>query len=190
MRKKSIFAVFLLAVVSSLASAQSVVPLSSVANLDVPRYLGRWYEIAKFPNRFQKKCIAETTAEYALQPDGSLSVLNQCRQANGEFDYALGHARQIGGSHSAKLEVRFAPSWLGFLPFVWGNYWVIDLDAEYQLAAVGEPNREYLWILSRTPQVDSARYEALLARLKGLGFDTQRLEVTNHPTANSRMTRS
>jgi apolipoprotein D and lipocalin family protein len=174
-------ATLLVVMASSLAIAQSVVPVNSVANLEVPRYLGRWYEIAKFPNRFQKKCVAETTAEYALQPDGSLSVLNQCRQANGEFESALGHARQVGGRHSAKLEVRFAPSWLGFLPFVWGNYWVIDLDGEYQLAAVSDPNREYLWILSRTPQVDSVRYEALLARLTGLGFDAKRLEVTIQP---------
>ena len=87
-------------------------------------------------------------------------------------------ARQVGPSTSAKLEVRFAPAWLAFLPFVWGNYWVIDIDEDYQLVAVSEPNKEYLWILSRTPSIDPARYNALLNRLRQKGFDLEKLEVT------------
>ena len=91
---------------------------------------------------------------------------------------ALGGGRQIGDATSSKLEVRFAPAWLSFLPMVWGDYWVIDLDPSYQLVAVSEPKREYLWILSRSPKVDPAAYDALLARLSGQGFDLQRLEKT------------
>ena len=89
---------------------------------------------------------------------------------------ALGEARQLGAADSPRLKVRFAPAWLGWLPLVWGDYWVIDLDDAYQLVAVSEPGRDYLWVLSRTPQVDAAAYEALLGRLAAQGFDLKRLE--------------
>ena len=158
------------------ASAQA--PLTTIAALDVPRYMGRWYEIAKFPNWFQRKCVADTSANYQLLADGSVEVLNQCRQKNGEMQQALGAARQIGPATSPKLQVRFAPAWLSVLPFVWGNYWVIDLDERYELVAISEPKREYLWVLSRSPQVEPARYQALLGRLKALGLGTDKLEVT------------
>ena len=158
--------------------ASTQAPLPTIAALDVPRYMGRWYEIAKFPNWFQRKCVADTSANYQLLADGSVEVLNQCRQKNGEMQQALGAARQIGPATSPKLQVRFAPAWLSVLPFVWGNYWVIDLDERYELVAISEPKREYLWVLSRSPQVEPARYQALLSRLKALGLDTDKLEVT------------
>lgn len=153
-------------------------PLQTIASLDVPRYMGRWYEIAKFPNWFQKKCESRTVAEYSLQANGQLKVLNRCRMADGKEDMAEGVAKQIGAANSAQLKVRFAPSWLSLLPFVWGDYWVIDLDSDYQLVAVSEPSREYLWVLSRTPQVDAKAYEALLARLRAQGLNTDKLEMT------------
>ena len=152
--------------------------LKSISALDVPRYMGIWYEIAKFPAWFQKKCVADTQAAYSLQPDGRVQVINRCRQDSGEMKEALGSARQIGGAASSKLEVRFAPAWLSFIPAVWGDYWVIDLNPTYQLVAVSEPKREYLWILSRSAKVDPAVYDALLARLSSQGFDLQRLEKT------------
>lgn len=152
--------------------------LKSISSLDVPRYMGTWYEIAKFPAWFQKKCVADTRAEYTLQPDGGVQVINRCRQDSGEMKEALGSGRQIGDAASSKLEVRFAPAWLSFLPMVWGDYWVIDLDPAYQLVAVSEPKREYLWILSRSAKVDPVAYDALLARLSSQGFDLQRLEKT------------
>ena len=167
-----------LCLASATASGQTVAPLKPIDSLEVPRYLGRWYEIAKFPNWFQRKCASDTAADYALLPDGSLSVLNQCRQANGTWDKAQGQAKQMGDLHSATLQVRFAPAWLSFLPWVWGDYWVVDVDDTYELAAVSEPKREYLWILSRTPEVDAARYTALLARLQAMGLDTGRLVKT------------
>lgn len=157
---------------------QSANDLKSISALDIPRYMGTWYEIAKFPAWFQKKCVSDTRAEYTLQPDGRVQVINRCRQDSGEMKEALGSGRQIGDAASSKLEVRFAPAWLAFLPAVWGDYWVIDLDPAYQLAAVSEPKREYLWILSRSAKVDPAAYDALLARLSRQGFDLQRLEKT------------
>jgi apolipoprotein D and lipocalin family protein len=153
--------------------------VKTIATLDVPRYLGTWYEIAKFPNWFQKKCASNTKAVYSAKPDGNLRVLNSCKTAAGETSEAEGLARQIGSKDSPKLEVRFAPEWLSFLPLVWGDYWVIDIDSQYQLAAVSDPRREYLWVLSRTPQLDPKVYADLLQRLKQQQFDIQKLEVTS-----------
>lgn len=154
------------------AQAQDPAPLKAIPGLDVPRYMGTWYEIARFPNRFQAQCVRDTSAQYQLRPDGRLDVLNQCRQADGSVSKALGEARQTG---PATLQVRFAPAWLSFLPMVWGNYWVVDLDEAYTLSAVSEPSRQYLWVLSRTPVVDEARYQALLRRLKQQGLAVERL---------------
>ncbi len=153
-------------------------PLTTVPRLDIARYLGTWYEIAKFPNRFQRMCAANTQAEYRGLESGQIEVINRCQKASGEMAEAVGKARLVGEAGSPKLQVRFAPAWLSFLPMVWGNYWVIDLDDNYQLAAVSEPQREYLWILSRTPKVEPAVYAALLKRLQTQGFDTQRLEFS------------
>lgn len=153
-------------------------PLQTIPTLDVARYQGTWYEIAKYPNSFQKKCVRNTRADYQPQPNGTLQVLNRCVTADGQTIEALGEARQVGPADSPKLEVRFAPAWLSFLPLVWGDYWVIDLDPQYQLVAVSEPKREYLWVLSRTPQVDATAYQALLKRLAQRGFDLERLQLS------------
>jgi apolipoprotein D and lipocalin family protein len=164
---------------SSQALAQQADPgVKTIATLDLPRYLGTWYEIAKFPNWFQRKCVSNTKATYSAKPDGNLRVLNSCKTAAGETSEAEGLARQIGSKDSPKLEVRFAPEWLSFLPLVWGDYWIIDLDSQYQLVAVSDPRREYLWVLSRTPQLDPKVYADLLQRLKQQQFDIQKLEIT------------
>ena len=163
------------------AADASPAPGEPIAALDVPRYMGTWYEIARYPNWFQKKCVGDTRADYSLQPNGRVQVINRCREASGELSEAVGMARQIGAADSPKLEVRFAPAWLSFLPMVWGDYWVIDLDPDYRLVAVSEPSREYLWVLSRTPAVDAQAYEALLARLAARGFDPGKLERTTQP---------
>ena len=155
-------------------------PLRTIGALDVPRYMGTWFEIAKYPNRFQRKCVSNTRAEYTPLADGTVQVLNRCTRDDGVVDEALGQARQVGDSRSPKLEVRFAPAWLSFLPWVWGNYWVVDLDPEYQLVAVGEPKREYLWILARTPTVNARAYEELVARLEKQGYDSRKIQISKH----------
>lgn len=175
------FVVSLLAPPAAVAQTGPVpAPLQTIERLDVGRYLGTWYEIAKYPNRFQRQCVADTQALYRQREDGQLDVVNRCRQSNGEMTEAVGRARQIGAADSPKLEVRFAPAWLSWLPMVWGDYWVIDLDPAYQLVAVSEPKREYLWVLSRTPAVDAAAYQALLGRLQVKGFDLSKLEKSGH----------
>lgn len=160
------------------APADGVKPLATIASLDVPRYMGTWYEIAKFDNRFQKQCVGSTTATYSAMPDGTVQVVNRCRTASGESDVAIGAARQVGNANSPKLKVRFAPAFLSFLPMVWGDYWIVDLDPNYQLAAVSEGKREYLWILARMPKVDKATYDALAARLAAQGLDVSKLVPT------------
>jgi len=160
-------------------AANAARPLQPIETLVVPRYMGVWYEIAKFPNAFQKKCVGDTTATYNVGEDGRVQVVNRCRTADGTSEVADGVARQLGGATSPKLKVRFAPAFLSFIPMVWGDYWVIDLDDKYQLSAVSEPKREYLWILSRTPQVAPADYDALLTRLTAQGLDVSKLVRTS-----------
>lgn len=150
-------------------------PLETVAHVDLQRYTGTWYEIASYPNRFQKGCVA-TRADYRLLEDGRIEVLNQCRQENldGTLRSARGLARVADPVSNARLEVSF------FRPF-WGDYWVIDLDPDYQWAVIGHPGRDYLWILSRTPLIDEALYQRLLAGLPARGYDPQRLQRTLQP---------
>ena len=176
MHFKTLFAAWALACAATLAQAAE--PLTTVPALDVPRYMGTWYEIAKLPNWFQRKCASSTRAQYSLQADGRVQVANSCRLASGEFDDALGVARQVGAANSPKLKVRFAPAWLSLIPAVWGDYWVVELDDNYQWAAVSEPGRQYLWILSRNPRMEPAVYADVLARLTRKGLDLQKLELT------------
>ena len=173
---KTVFSALLIAACCVSAWAQT--ELATIASLNVPRYMGTWYEVAKYPNRFQKNCASNTSAVYQAQPNGGVRVTNRCTEADGKVKEAAGEARQIGNATSPKLEVRFAPAWLSFLPFVWGDYWVIDLDADYQLAAVSEQSREFLWILSRTPAPNAEAYNQLLERLAKKGFDIKKIEVT------------
>lgn len=176
---KSSVSAALLSLSSLTAGAQVLAaPLSPIESLDVARYMGTWYEIAKFPNTFQKKCVAASRADYSLQPNGTIQVVNRCKVLSGETDQVIGDARQLGPATSPILKVRFAPAWLSFLPWVWGDYWVIDLDPAMQLVAVSEPRRQYLWVLARTTKVKPAAYEALLARLAQKGFDPRGLVLT------------
>ena len=152
--------------------------LQTVPHVDLVRYLGTWYEIASFPQSFQRGCTA-TTATYAKRPDGDIDVLNRCRKGSlqGKEDSAKGRARVVDHSTNAKLKVSF------FRPF-WGDYWIIDLGPEYEYAVVGHPSRDYLWILSRKPTMDPLVYEAILARLKAQGYEVQRLNRTLQPTGS------
>ena len=153
-------------------------PLELVDALDLERYQGTWYEIAKLPNRFQDQCVADTRAEYTLLDDGAVDVVNRCRLRSGEIEAITGRARRPDPDRPAALEVRFAPAWLGWLPLVWGDYQVMSLDPAYSSVLVGEPSREFLWILARTPTLDAARTEALMAEAERQGFPVERLDFT------------
>jgi apolipoprotein D and lipocalin family protein len=156
----------------------AAVPLPTQDWVEPARYAGRWYEIARLPNRFQEQCAGDVAANYSLRDDGRITVVNECRTKDG-VDRAEGIARRADPKGPAsRLKVRFAPAWLSFLPWVWGDYWILELDREYRFALVGEPSREYLWILSRDPVMDQAAYDSLVARAAALGFDTARLVRT------------
>ena len=152
--------------------------VKSISEFDISRYMGTWYEIAKLPNWFQRKCVQGTQARYKMLGPAPIEVNNKCVTASGEEIQAIGLARPNGSGLPAQLEVRFAPEWTAWLPMVWGAYWVLDLDPDYQLAAVGDPSKSYLWILSRTPQVSAERYDAVLQRLNVMGFNTTKLDKT------------
>lgn len=158
----------LLASLCAGAWAQS--PVASVAAVDLVRYSGKWFEIANFPMFFQRHCLADTTAQYTPAPDGSITVHNRCRTSTG-FDDATGKATVVEGFGNSRLKVSF------FWPFK-GDYWVLGLDPQYRWAVVGNPNRDYLWLLSRTPQLDQAMLEEALATARAQGFDLSRLHYT------------
>jgi len=154
-------------------------PLPTQDWVDLARYGGRWYEIARLPNRFQDQCAGDVAATYTLRPDGRVSVVNECRRGDGRTARAEGVARRADDKGPAsRLKVRFAPAVLSFLPFVWGDYWILELDRDYRHAVVGSPSREYLWILSPSPEMDAATYESLAAAAGRLGFDAARLVRT------------
>ena len=159
--------------------------LELVEALDLERYQGLWYEIARLPNEFQDQCVGDVTAEYTLLESGKVEVINRCRLEDGSIDQASGLARRPDPNRPAALEVRFAPRWLSLLPFVWGEYQVFALDDDYQWALVGDPSREYLWMLARAPRIDSALYQDLIEQAAAQGFDTQAIvqtEVRNNST--------
>lgn len=143
----------------------------TVEYVDLARYAGQWYEIARYPNRFQRSCLGDVTATYALLPNGKLSVLNLCRSTTDGMERIRGTARVADRKTNAKLKVTF------FWPFS-GDYWILDLGSEYEYAVVGEPGRNYLWILSRTPRMDDATYRRIMTRLEARGIDTARLIKT------------
>ncbi len=177
MRLLALVALLLSACSQRSAQDSTAPPLRTVARVELDRYLGTWFEIASYPQRFQRDCTA-TKATYSLDDDGDIVVENQCRKhtLDGKLDTAKGRARVVDASTNAKLEVSF------FRPF-WGDYWIIDLGAQYEYAVVGHPSREYLWILSRTPTLDPTVYAGILERLVAQGYDTSRLHVTLQPPA-------
>jgi apolipoprotein D and lipocalin family protein len=147
-------------------------PLQAVPRVEIARYLGTWYEIANFPQRFQRGCTG-TTATYTLRDDGEIDVFNRCRKdsLDGEEKSARGRARVVDRVTNAKLEVSF------FRPF-WGDYWIIDLSDDYSYAVVGHPGRDYLWILARGPTMAEGTYQGITARLQAQGYETSRLVRT------------
>jgi apolipoprotein D and lipocalin family protein len=146
-----------------------------VPQVDLTRYAGTWYEIASYPNRFQKGCVA-TRATYTLRSDGRIEVRNACRRdaLSAPWDVAEGVAWVPDPAAPAKLKVSF------FWPFR-GDYWILDLGDAYETALVGAPSREYLWLLSRSPHLDDAAYDRLLRTAESLGFDPARLVRTRQP---------
>lgn len=171
----AVLAVLAVAAASSRIAAAPK-PLEVVPRVDIPRYLGTWYEIATIPQRFQRGCVG-VTAHYSLRDDGAIDVVNVCRKdtLDGKERSVRGKAWIVDRATNAKLKVRF------FWPFS-GAYWIIELDTDYQWAVVGHPDRTYYWILSRTPQMDPALYDELLRRAAAKGYDVSKIKKTLQPS--------
>jgi apolipoprotein D and lipocalin family protein len=172
----------LLALAALLSGCAALGPKHPVGNAAVPqpakpvelaRYLGRWYEIARYEQGFQKDCEG-VTADYSLRGDGKIRVVNTCRKPDGTTKDAEGRAKIVDAETNAKLKVSF------FGPF-YGDYWVLDRADDYSWAIVGEPSGRYLWLLSREAAPSAERVEALYARARALGYDTAMLRRTQQP---------
>ena len=159
-------------------AVQNAVP-EPARDVELKRYMGRWYEVARYENEFETDCEG-VTADYSLRPDGKVQVVNTCRKGavDGEVETAEGAAEVVPGSRGAKLEVTF------FWPFA-GDYWVLDRATDYSWAIVGEPEREYFWILSRAPVPDQTLMDELLARAEELGYDPDRIRLVAQPPAET-----
>jgi apolipoprotein D and lipocalin family protein len=169
------YAAGLLLMVSACGSRHP--PLPTVSHVDLVRYLGTWYEIARYPAPFQEGCVA-TSAAYSPREGGGIHVLNRCHveHFDGELREAKGRAKIVDSATNARFKVTF------FWPF-WGDYWVLGLGPDYEWALVGEPSRRFLWILSRTPQMEPAVYDEIVGKLPELGYDAGRLIFTPQPEA-------
>jgi apolipoprotein D and lipocalin family protein len=168
--KSKIIALFIVSFLMSTATKAQI--LQTVPNVDLKKYAGKWFEIATFPQRFQKRCHC-TTAEYTPTDKGYIIVENRCNKdsVKGKLSYIKGKAFVVDDTGNAKLKVQFL--W----PFK-GDYWIIDLADDYSYAVVSNPNMKYLWILSRTPKMDAAVYDRIVVRLKQKGFDLAKLKMT------------
>ncbi|MDE3166865.1 MAG: lipocalin family protein [Acidobacteriota bacterium] len=151
---------------AGIAAAAANAPVQAVPRVDLARYAGKWYEIARLPNWFQRGCAGAVTATYTLRADGRITVLNECRTSEGRAKRISGTGRLADAREpNGKLKVTF------FWPFS-ANYWIIGLDADYRWALVGDPGRGYLWILSREPKISDALYREITALAARQGFDT------------------
>ena len=151
-------------------------PLQTVTEVDLQRYLGKWYEIASIPQYFQRQCVGDAIAEYA-QAGADIAVTNSCRTENGERSVAQGRARVVDAASRTKLEVTFVKL-IGWLYLLGGDYWVIDLASDYRYAVVGHPDRDYAWILSRQPALAMPDLIAIEQRLRENGYDSCALLTT------------
>ena len=159
-------------------ASQERASLQTVARVDLDRYVGTWYEVARLPNRFQDQCSSDVTAVYRRLDDGTIEVVNRCRDKSGMLDEARGVARVVDPASNAKLEVSFV-SVFGYHLF-WGDYWILGLGEDYEYALVGMPSRKYGWILSRTTRLPDDAWDHLRHLLIDAGYDPDRFMQTRH----------
>jgi apolipoprotein D and lipocalin family protein len=173
---------------AAMSQTTPTVALKPLPSLEVVPYMGTWYQVLWFPNRFQKQCVADTTATYREAGDGTLSVTNRCRLADGSIDSVVGVARPPAGISRldagelipAQLEVSFLPAWLRWTGIGWGAYWVVDRPADGRYAVISEGSRQYLWVLSRKRALTFEDTNAIRAKLVALGFDLTALQAHPH----------
>lgn len=175
--------VLALALTCTAQHAWAAGPPVTVDRVDLARYMGRWHEVALLPNFFQRRCVADTTAEYALREDGLVSVTNRCRTQSGEIDQVEGVARVVDPETNAKLEVSFVS--LFGLRLFWGDYWVLGLGDDYDYALIGTPSRRYGWILARDPNPSEAQLADWLKALAEQGYDPKAFVRSPRPASDA-----
>ncbi len=161
--------------------------VTAVEHIDINRYAGKWYEIARLPMFFQRNCASDVTATYRLETTKSggpatIMVDNRCRKANGEMIGSIGQAQPLSASNS-QLQVTFLPTFLRWLPVGKAPYWILKIDEDYTTALVGNPEHKYLWLLSRTPQISDETYQNYIHEAQKQGFDTTKLIRTVQNTS-------
>jgi apolipoprotein D and lipocalin family protein len=164
-----------------------LLPLSGLAQMrqpvavdhaDVDRFMGQWYEIARLPNRLERDCASDVTSTYERRSEAAIRVTYVCRNSDGGEERTQGVARIRDMASHAKLELRFAPLALAWWPFVWDDWWILELAPEYTHMMVGDPSRQTLWIFARTSEMDDTVYRELVAHAAAQGYDTQHLVRT------------
>lgn len=153
-------------------------PLATVEKVELDKYLGTWYEVARKPLQFQNKCDRDVTATYTLNENGNVKVDNRCLKKDGSQTQSVGEAYIQNPPYNSKLKVSFLPEAIRWIPVGRGDYWILKLDDNYQTVLVGEPKRKYMWVLSRTPQPDPAVINEYLDYAKSVGFDLSDLIQT------------
>lgn len=169
MRYIALFLIFLVNISYS-------IDITPIVNFHSSRYLGNWYEIARLPNRFERKCITPITAHYSVNPDNNLQIIvvNKCNTKDNELNIVTGIGVFVESITIGKLKVTFLPKWLRWLPFGYGDYWILNTDYDH-ISVVGSPNHEYLWILSRTENITRENLEQAIKVAKDQGFDLSKL---------------
>lgn len=191
MNPRLVFGTLFIALSFASSAQTAPPPLQPLPDLDVAAYMGTWYQVLWVPNRFQRQCVADTTATYRDSGNGTVSVTNRCRQADGTVDSVLGLARSVAGVSEinagklrpARLEVSFLPAWLRWTGIGWGAYWVVDLAPDGRYAIISEASREYLWVLSRKPALTSTDDKLIRDKLQVLGFDLSKVQVHSQSAA-------
>lgn len=176
---KALFTISILTALVGCTSTKAPLPtLPTQTAVDLQKYAGTWYEQARLPNRFQKECADDVQADYILNPNNTIRVINRCKAADGSIKMVEGEGRLSASfkpSGTAKLEVRFAPKWTSWLPLVWGDYWILKLVGDYQYSLVGTPDRQYLWVLSRSKKADQKTVQQLVDYAGTLDFPVEKM---------------
>ena len=153
--------------------------VEAIPSLDLSRYLGKWYELCRLPMKYEDETATDITARYSLNDSGTVRVDNRCFDENGQPSQAIGEATPVDDGKS-RLKVTFLPKFIRWIPYTSGDYWVLKLDPDYQVALVGSPDRQYLWLLGRKPDLAEDIREDYLAEARRQGFDLTNLIVPRH----------
>ncbi|MDM9644471.1 lipocalin family protein [Rhizobium sp. S163] len=153
--------------------------VTAIPSLDLKRYLGRWYEIARLPIKYEDEHSSDVTANYSLNSNGKIRVDNRCFDEHDKPSNAVGEAEPVDETN-AKLTVNFLPAALRWIPFTNGDYWVLKLDPDYQIALVGTPDHKFLWVLARESSILEASLNEYLDEARRQGFDLSKLIWTPH----------